>query len=131
MQVVATWRMIARLTCPVNDDSPSMQYTRGRLIRRAALSMVASVSIYSLLVLGPVLLPSSWALTAFLVAVLGHCYWTLCWSQPFFDPLFPSRGSAPSDECYIAMLATDTLVTAALVFALLTICARVSKARRA
>jgi hypothetical protein len=115
----------------VNEHSPSKQPTRGRLIKRAALSLVASISIYSLLVFGSIFLPPSWAITDFLGAALIYCYRPLCWSQPFFDPIFPSHGSAPSSECYIAMLVTDALLTAALFFILLTIGARVCKARNA
>src|ERR1051325_3073969 len=93
-------------------------------IMRAGASLAISASILGLLVFGPFLLPASW-FTSLLSDALGYWYSTLCWSHSVFEPIFPSTVSTYSDECHLAMLITDVVVLAAIVFAFLTVSARV------
>ena len=65
------------------------------------------------------------------MAALDYSYPMLCWSHFIFEPLFPSHGSTYSSECHMAMLITDIIVLAAIIFVFLTVSTRVPNSRNA
>jgi hypothetical protein len=85
-------------------------------IRRAFIALALGVLITGILFFVTPLLPYSSHYDAW-------TYWKLCWSQSFWISVFPSPpgSSAPSGNCYLAMLASDVIVFAIVLFAILSI----------
>jgi hypothetical protein len=93
-----------------------------RSLKYALLSLLAGVAVVVLLFFGPLVLP-----------VLESLDKILRWSQSFWQPIFPPPpvSSAPSGNCYLAMLMTDTVIVAVPIFVLFVILSRLRKDRNA
>jgi len=79
-------------------------------MKLAVISLGVSAAAVLFLVYGP-----------FVHAIDAYFYWMLCWSQFFWEPIFPPLGgvSAPSEKCYAAMLVTDILLLAMIIYCVL------------
>ena len=117
----------------MNEADSIQQPIQPSFVRRAIASFASAILGVGILFFGPFFTPSWLGSFSSYESDSTRLYWMLCWSQSIWEPIFPSppRSSAPSGACYLAMLITDVVVAAVILFAFLTLTTRITNDRNA
>ena len=117
----------------MNEADSVQQHIQPSLSRRAVASCLSAILSVAILFFGPLFAPAWLRSLAGFESASARTYWTLCWSQFIWEPIFPAPPgfSAPSAACYYAMLVTDVVVAAVVIFTFLTLATRFTNGRNA